>query len=130
MQLSDRFEVALWAVANLAPIAPPGGRERRRRRRFAIQQPARYRREGLPGCPTGSGTVTDISASGLWLVADAQFVEGEPLRLWIDWPVLLNEVRPLQLVIDGGVIRAVSGGAAVRIDHREFRTRPCSETRP
>jgi hypothetical protein len=42
----------------------------------------------------------------------------------------LNDFRPYPLVIDGGVIRAVSGGAAVRIDHREFRTRPCSETRP
>ena len=123
VHVSDRFEVALWAVASFAPTAPPGGRERRRRRRFAIQQPARYRRDGLPGCPTGSGTVTDMSASGLWLVADPQFAEGEPLRIWIDWPVLLNKVRPLQLVIDGRVLRAESGGAAVRIDQREFRTR-------
>lgn len=123
VQLTDRFEVALWAVASFGPIAPPSGRERRRRRRFAIQRPARYRREGLRGGPTGAGTVTDISASGLWLAADTQFVEGEPLRIWIDWPVLLNEVRPLQLVIDGPVIRVAAGGAAVRIDRREFHTR-------
>jgi hypothetical protein len=57
------------------------------------------------------------------LTADHEIPCGTVLKLRIDWPVHLNQVRPLSLHVGGTVVRSGQGQLAVLIRKHELRTR-------
>jgi hypothetical protein len=100
-----------------------GGRPRRMKRRFLIEQEVRYKRlYGQRIDETGIGITTNISSSGVWFSTENMLSSGMPVELSMTWPVLLNHSCPIKLMIFGCVVRSNEKGAAVAIERYEFRT--------
>jgi hypothetical protein len=101
----------------------PGERERRLKRRFHIDQEVRYKMlYGQRIAETGVGRTMNISSSGVWFTTESMLTAGMPVELSMGWPVLLNDVCPMKLMIYGCVVRSNERGAAVIIERYEFRT--------
>ena len=47
---------------------------------------------------------------------------GFDVELAISWPVLLHNVAPMQLVVQGRIVRSEGGQIAIRMIQHEFRT--------
>jgi hypothetical protein len=93
------------------------------KRRFRLEQEVRYKMLfGQRIAETGTGTTTNISSSGVWFTTATSLSSGMPIEISMNWPVLLNEVCPMKLVIYGCVVRSNEKGAAVAIERYEFRT--------
>src|SRR5947209_3328931 len=100
-----------------------GERERRTKRRFHIDQEIRYKMlYGQRIAETGTGRTLNISSSGVWFSTETMLTAGMPVELSMCWPVLLNDVCPMKLMIYGCVVRSNERGAAVVIERYEFRT--------
>ena len=98
-------------------------RERRTKRRFHIDQEVRYKMlYGQRIAETGTGRTMNISSSGVWFSTESMLTSGMPVELSMNWPVLLNDSRPMKLMIYGCVVRSNERGAAVAIERYEFRT--------
>lgn len=98
-------------------------RERRTKRRFQIDQEVRYKMlYGQRIAETGVGRTMNISSGGVWLSTEHMLTSGMPVELSMNWPVLLNDVCPMKLMIYGCVVRSNEKGAAVAIERYEFRT--------
>jgi hypothetical protein len=48
--------------------------------------------------------------------------EGERLKLFIEWPSLLNGTTPLQLITVGTVVRCTEIGISIVFESYQFRT--------
>ena len=76
----------------------------------------------------GRGRTVNISSGGvLFLPNDAQrFIDtvnaGDILELVLDWPVLLQRICLLKLVIRGEIVRRDGESLALRTTRYEFRT--------
>jgi hypothetical protein len=100
-----------------------GGPERRTKRRFRLEQEVRYKMLfGQRLAETGTGTTANISSSGLWFSTVSPLSAGMPIEISMNWPVLLNDVCPMKLMVYGCVVRSTEKGAAVAIERYEFRT--------
>lgn len=100
-----------------------GERERRMKRRFLIDQEVRYKMlYGQRIAETGTGRTVNISSSGVWFSTENMLTSGMPIELSMNWPILLNDVCPMKLMIYGCVVRSNERGAAVAIERYEFRT--------
>ena len=97
--------------------------DRRCDKRYAICLDVRWklirRRKVLD---TGTGRTMDLSSSGTLIDAGRPLPVGLNLELSITWPVLLQNVAPLQLVVSGRIVRARGTQAAIRMVQHEFRT--------
>lgn len=94
--------------------------ERRSRRRYAIGLPLRYqamedRRH------TGMGTTINISSSGLVFESRDYLPVGSYIDVLISWPVRSPDKRPLQVAVQGRVVRNDAVTTAVQIVRHEFR---------
>jgi len=78
---------------------------------------------GLQICGTGIGRTINISSTGVRFTCDTTLVEGDCVELSMNWPVLLTEICPMKLMIQGAVIRSGNAEAVVSIHRYEFRTR-------
>lgn len=93
------------------------------KRRFRLEQEVRYKMLfGQRIAETGSGVTANISSSGVWFSTVSTLSAGMPIEVSMNWPVLLNEVCPMKLMIYGCVVRSTEKGAAVAIERYEFRT--------
>jgi|SRR5215470_4609396 hypothetical protein len=100
-----------------------GERERRSKRRFLIDQEVKYKMlYGQRIAETGVGRTVNISSSGVWFTTETMLTSGMPIELSMNWPILLNDVCPMKLMIYGCVVRCNDRGAAVAIERYEFRT--------
>ena len=98
-------------------------RDRRTKRRFQIDQEVRYKMlYGQRIAETGVGRTMNISSGGVWFSTENMLTSGMPVELSMNWPVLLNDVCPMKLMIYGCVVRSNEKGAAVTIERYEFRT--------
>ena len=98
-------------------------RERRTKRRFHIDQEVRYKMlYGQRIAETGVGRTMNISSGGVWFSTENMLTSGMPVELSMNWPVLLNDICPMKLMIYGCVVRSNEKGAAVAIERYEFRT--------
>jgi hypothetical protein len=97
--------------------------DRRQDRRYALQLDCRWklirRRRVLD---SGTGNTIDLSSGGLQFDAGRHLPEGLNVELSINWPVLLHNVAPMQLVVSGRIVRARGRMIAVRSVQHEFRT--------
>jgi c-di-GMP-binding flagellar brake protein YcgR len=72
----------------------------------------------------GVGTTVDISSSGLLLACHDNLLLGSEIEVSIQWPILLDGVRPLRLRITGHIVRANQMAVGVQFHRYEFRTAP------
>jgi PilZ domain len=72
----------------------------------------------------GVGTTLDISSGGLLLACKNNLLPGRKIELSIQWPFLLDGVRPLKLRIAGRIVRANQMVIGVQFSCYEFRTVP------
>jgi hypothetical protein len=107
-----------------APSSPPSNRhpvEKRSRKRFPLNLTVEYRVLTGP-MRAGSGITRNISSCGvLFEPFKSEFLAG-PIELTVCWPCLLDDIRPLKLVMKGRIVRAHDGAFAVRSMQHEFRT--------
>jgi len=96
------------------------GRERRIFERFPMKGWA-LRYEVTEGELSGVGKTINISAGGVLFSTESALPKGESIRLTIDWPVRLNGVTALSLVVVGILIRTRNEEAAIAISRYDLR---------
>jgi hypothetical protein len=106
------------------------GGDRRNDRRYQVALDLRWklirRRKVLS---TGEGRTVDLSSGGVFFDSGRVLPVGLDAELSIAWPIRLNNVAPLQLVVSGRIVRTSGNMAAIRIVQREFRTMGSAEPR-
>jgi hypothetical protein len=76
----------------------------------------------------GTGRTVNISSHGILFTTQNQLIIGSRIKVYIDWPVQLNDRCNLKLVASGRVVRCEHGKAAMDIEQYEFRTRSALES--
>jgi len=71
---------------------------------------------------TGEGRTLDLSSAGVRFESGRALPEGFDVELSIFWPVLLHNVAPMQLVVQGRIVRSEGGQIVIRMVQHEFRT--------
>jgi len=103
-----------------ASVYPP---ERRSHQRFPIVLSADYRivrRGRVDGL--GAARTINIASGGVLLDVQDALNVGTSVEVLISWPLRLEGVCPLKLVISGRVVRSDLRGVAVEAKYHEFRT--------
>jgi hypothetical protein len=96
--------------------------ERRSKTRFPIALVARY---SVPGrLENVTGKTVNVSSNGVLMTSTSRVSPGTLIRVVIEWPIRIGNVRPLALHIHGTVVRSDSDLVAVRFSTYEFRTKP------
>ena len=100
------------------------GKDRRRRRRFALDTGLRYEVAGTSGAEPvkGTGQVLNISSRGIAFFADGPLERNQRLRVSMDWPAKLDNQTMLRLVLEGVVLRTRNNLVVINIERPEFRT--------
>jgi hypothetical protein len=96
--------------------------ERRVKSRYPLELNVRYQTMGAAGPGTGAGQTLNISSSGMLLACASNIPEGTRLKLFVEWPSLLNGTTPLQLITVGTVVRCTQIGMSIVFDSYQFRT--------
>lgn len=97
--------------------------DRRRARRYECELQLRFeRREGETVLQTGHGVTGDLSNEGLRFHPEEQLPAGATVVVHIDWPFLLQNVCPLELILYGSVRAVTSRGTILAARRYEFRT--------
>jgi hypothetical protein len=97
-------------------------------RSFGIVQELRYKILGRgKNSPCGSGNTISMSSKGVQFTTEDQLTVGLPVELSIHWPVLLNGVCPMKLMVYGLVMSSplpIRGKyvTSLKIEKHEFRT--------
>jgi hypothetical protein len=95
--------------------------ERRSRHRYALDWKVQYK---LPqSSEVFPGILRDISSAGVCFVSGDVLPARTVVELSVNWPVLLQDVCPLKLVLKGRVVRSDQRGTALKVFGHEFRTR-------
>jgi hypothetical protein len=98
-------------------------------RRFRIERAVSYRVTTQDRPRTGTGRTVRMSSACVWIATQEPLEQGLEIEVSVSWPVLLNGICPLKLVIDGTVADTSTGVAAVGIRRYEFRTQGLLLTR-
>jgi hypothetical protein len=96
--------------------------ERRSKLRFPLELRVHYHTVGRGEPFIGMGFVVNMSSSGLFVAGEHEAIAARRIKLTVEWPVLLDGQIPLQLVIDGKVVRCEASGFAVELHEHQFRT--------
>ena len=71
---------------------------------------------------SGTGTTIDLSSGGILFQTGTQLPVGKKAILSVSWPVLLDNSRPIQLVVSGVIVRTGVNRSVLRTIQHEFRT--------
>ena len=73
----------------------------------------------------GRGTGSTLALASNWFhcVTDRELPVGAGLELFIEWPALLHQVTPLQLIATGRIVHSMGTEVTVQVSRHEFRTR-------
>jgi hypothetical protein len=97
--------------------------DRRQDRRYQLRLELKWklirRRRVLDA---GIGYTLDLSSGGIMFDAGRTLPEGLNVELSLNWPVLLHNVAPMQLVIFGRIKRTSGRHTAIQTVQHEFRT--------
>jgi hypothetical protein len=96
--------------------------ERRIKLRYPLELNVRYQTMGGANPVAGVGQTVNMSSGGMLLACRANIPEGTRLRVFIEWPSLLNGTTPLQLITVGTVIRREDIGLSISFESYQFRT--------
>jgi hypothetical protein len=96
--------------------------DRRANHRYDVHLPVHYRVSQRGFFPlAGSGTTREMSSTGLTFRCRRPLPVGGHIELSIEWPAKPEEMKPLELVLTGIVIRSDGGRTAVRVTSKRFR---------
>ena len=96
--------------------------ERRIHRRYPITLDVQYKLVATDtGEQVGIGKTVNVSSGGVLFEATDGLPARSLIELFIDWPLLKEDARPLKLVMYGRVIRSDGQLAAVRVSRHELR---------
>jgi hypothetical protein len=98
-----------------------GDRRSDRRYTFELTLQFSYHQRGTRF--SGTGTTEDLSSGGIRFVTDTPPPEGVEIELRLEWPFLLQNVCPLELLVQGKVLRSDAQKTVARMTRYEFRTR-------
>src|ERR1700731_107861 len=99
------------------------GGDRRNDKRYDMQLELRWRLiRRRRTIASGTGQTIDMSSGGILFAAGVELPAGLNVELSITWPILLHNVAPMQLVVNGRILRSRDGLAAIRTVTHEFRT--------
>ena len=101
--------------------------DRRASRRFPLRLALKYRSLGFSPSEWIASESVDISSGGVFFRTPEAVPPGQPIEVWITWPVFLDKHVPLRLATRGAVVRNGGGGCAIRFETYEFRTYHISE---
>jgi len=95
--------------------------ERRVKSRYPLELNVRY--QSMDAVPvSGVGQTVNMSSSGMLLACASNIPEGARLKIFIEWPSLLNGTTPLQLITVGTVVRCTEIGVSIVFESYQFRT--------
>jgi hypothetical protein len=97
--------------------------DRRVKSRYPLELKVRYQTMGMAGPVAGVGQTINMSSSGMLLACASIIPEGTRLKMFVEWPSLLNGTTPLQLLTVGTVVRCTRTGISIVFDSYQFRTR-------
>ena len=103
-------------------------KERRMKSRYPLELNVRYQTMGAAGPVAGVGQTVNMSSSGMLMACTKSIPEGTRLKIFVEWPSLLNGTTPLQLITVGTVVRCTQSGLSIVFESYQFRT--MSRTRP
>src|SRR5579883_224561 len=93
--------------------------DRRAYPRYPIRLECAYILTEVPG--SRPARTLNISTGGVLLESMDPLSSNDSIDLAIDWPYLLNEACPLQLLMSGRIVRIEGTQFAVASEHHEFR---------
>ena len=96
--------------------------ERRLKARYPLELNVRFQTMDAAGPVAGVGQTINMSSSGMFLTCANEIPEGSRLKLFIEWPSLLNGTTPLQLITVGTVVRCTEIGVSIVFESYQFRT--------
>lgn len=96
--------------------------DRRADRRYEFEMPLYFLSKSGWVRSEGSGRTKDLCRKGILFVPDHPPLPDTDLELRIDWPFLLQNICPLQLLVWGRVLRSDRSGTAISMKTYEFRT--------
>jgi hypothetical protein len=70
----------------------------------------------------GTGRTRDFSDKAICFESDQELPSGVQLELCIAWPVPLQGMFPLEMVVHGALVKSQRGLALLRLEDFEFRT--------
>src|SRR5258708_14664918 len=78
--------------------------ERRLKHRFAIQREIRYKMTADGAVvASGSGETLNVGSGGVSFATESSLMVGAFVELSISWPVLLDEICPMRLIVFGRI---------------------------
>src|ERR1043165_1452408 len=97
--------------------------DRRTKARFPLHRPMRYKLLQNSGATTqiGTGHTLDISSAGIAFTIEREISPETYIELSISWPVLLHNDCPMQLIVQGRVLRSSPERSVCTVDKYEFR---------
>ncbi len=95
--------------------------ERRAHRRYRVGLELAYR---LPDGKGGTATALEMSSGGMLLDAGTPLPLHREVGMVIEWPIRLQAICALELVVIGTTVRTAGRCTAVRIGSYQFRARP------
>jgi hypothetical protein len=98
------------------------GNERRVKSRYPVELNVRYQILGTAGSVAGVGQTVNMSSSGMLLACASNVPEGARIKLFVEWPSLLNGTTPLQLITVGTVVRVTAIAISIVFESYQFRT--------
>lgn len=114
---------ARLSLVDLRTLAHSLESDRRGAQRHPVQVELRFERRGSDGAVrVGHGKAEDVSRGGLRFRAEEPLEVGAEVTTRIAWPVLLQNVCDLELVLKGSVSRVTERGTILQIRSYEFRT--------
>ena len=99
--------------------------DRRQDRRYELELDLRFSYEERGVIYFGTGRTQDLSHGGVRFHTNTPPPAGMHVELRVDWPFLLQNVCPLELLIRGTILRSDSRGTTLKMSSYEFRT--CGE---
>ena len=97
--------------------------DRRKTQRYEGAMELRFQRQDPDGTMhVGHGTTVDLSRGGLRFNSEEAVAPGMELALQVVWPVLLQNICPLELFVKGTVSAVTQRGTILLIRRYEFRT--------
>lgn len=96
--------------------------DRRTDRRYSYEMPLRFSYRLGGAMQFGSGNTVDLSRLAVRFATETPPPDGATVELRIDWPFLLQNVCPLELVVRGTTVSANGRGTVLTMSDYEFRT--------
>jgi hypothetical protein len=110
-------------AARAARLADRSLSEQRSHQRFPIELEVAYRLLSKDcGGQLGSGKTRNISSRGVLFESGESVPSAGSIELMMPWPILLEGVCRLKLVIQGRIVRSDGHKVAIESKHYEFRT--------